>query len=207
MPTKTPARKKLPQKPSSGLTSSPHLHVQVQGAEVIVQSDFLDAWRVKASGLGGRYADNAWRFHIASLEVVQEGLRATFGEDGTPVERVDLLWTLGRDDVDKPCMEFAGRVVARRLLRDGPVKLGRDVAIVSGEFPSSSGSIKNPTVGGEGVQVRLMGVPRVLAEHVVAKSPRMASLAPPLAVPTARALPKGERARAKPAKTSVPVER
>lgn len=185
-------------------TSSPHLQVRVSGAEVVVQSDFLDAWRVKAHGLGGRYSDNAWHFHLASLRLVQEGLRATFGEDGTPVERTDLLWILDRDDGRRPHIECAGRVVARRLGRDGPVQLGRDVAVVSGEFPSSSGSIKNPTVGGEGVQLRLMGVPKELARHLAATSPTKASVVPSLEIPTAPVVPTGERVRAK---SSVSVAR
>lgn len=114
--------------------------------------------------IGGKWKEEhrAWRFDVRDRDRLREILRTHFGRDDRPV----LKSVTARVDLDeaasgyRPEIRMFGRVIAARLHRDAPVRLGDGVILIDGKFSSSGGSVRNPEVGAlEGIILEVRDIP------------------------------------------------
>jgi len=130
-------------------------------------SDFIEG----VKKLGGRWSGTAKAGVVSARQ--EERVRAlclrVYGEDGSAaaVDRVTVRVRLMKPDgmrmwdYTNPA-ECCGRVIAQRWGRDQSVKF--DGAIISGGFPDSGGSVKNPRLAAlSDTVLEIYDVPRVLA--------------------------------------------
>jgi hypothetical protein len=141
------------------------ISLRVDGAKCYALSPYLPSFIDSARKLGGKWSDPHWAFDARDLERVRDALIASYGTDGTPGPTCSIRVALdswGFNDTFYVC----GRLVARRPGRDYRVKLGEGVVILSGGFPSSGGSMKNPRLAAEtGTVVEIRDVPLAIASR------------------------------------------
>jgi hypothetical protein len=126
---------------------------------------FLPAFNTWAKNQGARWDKSlpGWGgFDTRDTERVRERCLRHFGTDGTPCDMCDIT---GYKPAENPDY-FCGRLVAERAGRDQSVALGRGVVVLSGGFPGSGGSVKNPRLDAkEGTRIEIRDVPLALARE------------------------------------------
>lgn len=137
--------------------------VTSEGNETTLVSPYHPDFPAGAREIGGGWdrERRIWRFDRRDEDRVRDLARVYFGVDGT--EPADDLVTVrvsleGREHSD--AARFAGREIARRRARDEPVRLPKDVVVVSGMLKRHGGSVKNPRVEAEDVIVEIRDLPR-----------------------------------------------
>ncbi|MGH3987458.1 MAG: hypothetical protein ACRDTZ_09090 [Pseudonocardiaceae bacterium] len=109
----------------------------------------------KAHAAGGRFINGVWRFDPRDEARVRQITCAIFGTDGTPgptatvwVPLADFATHL-RSQRGPEALWLLGRRLVTRRGRDDRVELGPGVVVLTGGFPGSGGSVKNPTLDPE----------------------------------------------------------
>jgi hypothetical protein len=132
----------------------------------------------RARDLGGRWdrTRSVWTFDARDEGRVRDLAREFFGTDGSePAGDVVTVRIRAADHEcdrwnDGPFAEFAGRRVAERPSRDARVRLAANVVLVDGEFDRSSGSMKNPGLGGGTAVLEIRDLPRAALDREKADS-------------------------------------
>lgn len=129
----------------------------------------------RCKALGGKWgpADKAWYFDERDAGRVRDLCVETFGIDplAEPDEAPELVTVrVSLDAFSDGAEAWAfGRELARRPGRDYDVRLGGGVILISGGFPRTGGSMKNPSLAAkDGTVLEVRDVPRPLAEQEVA---------------------------------------
>jgi len=95
-----------------------------------------DTWR----SLGGKFVSGSW--NIPDNDTTRNVVAELFGPKSEDVEvLVPLSVCCGYDR-----LQIGGYVLASRRGRDSRVEIPDGVSLVSGSFPKSAGSVKNPRV-------------------------------------------------------------
>lgn len=151
------------------------------GSEKIkLETPFHPALPQRLSDLGGKWSDvsNAWYLATDLQAQVRELCLSVFGIDPLAPASTDLVdveydvSTLGfRRDTD---WQF-GRAIIRRFSRDGGVKVGENVSILSGGFAWAGGSRANPIIGAPkaGTVLLVREVPRAMALEFQQDNPEL----------------------------------
>lgn len=178
------------------------MKITTTGKKIIVLSEYHPGFIAKARELNGKYdrAQATWTFDARDEATVRAACLAVYGRDGlTEPECVDVQVTL-RNKSDSSVFMY-GRQLCTRMSRDTRVKLGHNVVIVSGAFPSSAGSTKYPELmrNGDTVVLEIRDVPASLVKEGDGSTfVRFSAPAAP-AAPTAPAAPAAPTAPAAPA--------
>lgn len=112
-------------------------------------SNFIKA----AKMIQGKWNANerSWDFPTANEEQLDKILLEYFGECGKCEETVNVIIDLYESGV-----EINGLIIANRRSRDSAVTLNKNAVLLSGGFPESGGSAKNPRCCPyEGTKVRI----------------------------------------------------
>lgn len=107
-----------------------------------------------------------WVFDLRDEEAVRAQLRDVYGDDGTgSVELVDVRVKMSDVNTGGRQVWMWDRCVAERAERDFPVRLGRGVVVVEGDFGGRGGSVKYPAVEApDDVVIEVRDVPRPLVD-------------------------------------------
>lgn len=116
----------------------------LSSGNIVVKSPYHPQFVEMARLCGGKWnpADCTWTFDGRDEQRVKEMLTTIYGTFGEQTDFVDI-----RLEIDGMCSNplfAAGRKIAERNSRDENVTLGNGVVVISGRFPSSAGSVKNP---------------------------------------------------------------
>lgn len=101
----------------------------------------------RAKAVGGKWLGGAWRFDPRDEQRIRDLATEIYGY-GQPTTTVQYTIDNSVRSHDEPELVMFGRIIAKRPSRDAAVKLGDDVIIVEGKFPSSGGSSKHPSITG-----------------------------------------------------------
>lgn len=115
-------------------------------------------------------SDKTWVVPFAVEAEARSLLRAIYGEDGTPVERVDLEIEFLRDVEERGeiCLAGGDVTIAYARGRDSGGYPAAGVAKIAGSL-RSGGSRANYTVKAcAGLRLRMVGISRPLAERLIA---------------------------------------
>ena len=113
-------------------------------------------------------ADKTWVVPIAVEAEARALLRAIYGEDGSPVDRVDLEIEFLADVEERGEIRFGDTVIAYARGRDSGAYPGGGIAKISGTL-RSGGSLANfKVIARAGLRLRMVGVPRPLAARLIA---------------------------------------
>lgn len=151
------------------------VQITTKGDKIHTSTPYSKSFVEVARTFGGKWsaADKTWVFDGRDEQRVIELCRAEFGDAGqadlgeTVTVHVDLGTAnavdgegVGSDFVNQ--LRFLGRVIAVREARDAPVKLGRDVRLVTGRFSPSCGSVKNPRLEDDlfGIVLEVRDIPK-----------------------------------------------
>lgn len=137
-------------------------------SRIKVESPYHPDFPKHAKNLGGKWNanDRVWLFDSRDEDSVRDLCRDCFGTAGeTELELVDCRIRLTGSQGDS--VWFAGRRIARRGARDWPVKLGESVVVIEGDFRSTGGSRKYPSVTfvGDSITLEVRDVPAVLVQR------------------------------------------
>ena len=172
--------------------------ITTEGSHIYVEAPFSRAANTDYKSLGGRWdaPRRAWRFAARDLDKVRDTLQDHFGYDDRPIEtvdvRIDLEGEYGRGDSSVATVTMFGRDILTRHGRDEPVRLGKDVLRLEGEFDPSAGSMRYPAIGDvDGIVLEVRGVP---ANHPDLDDDEVTVLSTPEPVDTTRAALEAERA-------------
>jgi hypothetical protein len=144
-----------------------NVSIQIQGDRVIVATPYNPRFPAAARNLGGRWeaAQLRWTFDIRDEQAVRNLLLSIYGTDGTPTPTVTARrsWQSGESLPGE--IWIAGRLVLSRPERDGSVRLGQGVVLVSGGFRTSGGSARYPQIGPlpQDVTIEIRDIPASLA--------------------------------------------
>lgn len=140
----------------------------VDGRErIYVQAPYHPAFPPRARELGGVWvaSQRQWAFDVRDEERVRELLVRVYGTDGSAdPDLQDVRVRVGPAAWHAPEIWGLGRQICHRPGRDVPVRLGRGVTLLAGQFPARAGSARHPVVGGEGVVLLVRDVPARLVE-------------------------------------------
>lgn len=140
-----------------------NVSVTIDGEKVIVNSPYHPDFPAPAKAIGGKFSSSTgtWTFAGRDEQRVRDLCREVYGTDGTPGPTVDVHVSLDAlPGWDWQSLYFAGRQLVSRRHRDDAVRLGEDVIVIAGGFPSSGGSVKNPRITAEkGTVLEVRGVP------------------------------------------------
>lgn len=149
--------------PRKGTMTETNIHIQVEGNTLHLTAPFSREANADYKGLGGKWdkANRTWVFKASDLIPLREVLRGHFGYDDNPVEvvtaRVELEGEYGRGGNS---IEMFNRLIATRMGRDAPVKLGHGVRVVEGKFTLRAGSTQYPSIGDvDGIVLEVREVP------------------------------------------------
>ena len=144
----------------------------IENGKIKVQSDYNKTYIARAKSIQGRWDAPFWVFPEENINELRELLLDIYGECG------DLAGDLAdetRVTVDINLDEYgcgsevtvAGFTAVRRRYRDSDVIFADNVMLVSGGFPSSGGSVRNPRVSPEkGTIIRVKDIPVRLYEKI-----------------------------------------
>jgi hypothetical protein len=145
------------------------LAITTENGKLAVVAPYKPGFVSRAKTLGGKWDGirKAWVFDANDTDLVKRALRAHYGEDGSPVDRVTVIVDVSDYDNDDE-VDILGRILCSRPGRDDCVRLGEGVLLESGGFPGSGGSMKYPKLGKNTAKLRVKGVPRPVAEKAIA---------------------------------------
>lgn len=142
------------------------VEVKVKDGLVLVKSDYNEFFIKRARTLQGKWKNPFWVFPEENEELVRATLLEVYGEDGRPCETVTVDLNLDEYDYDDEVV-IDTIVVATRPGRDHAVKLSANVLLLKGEFKSSGGSTRYPSVTAyNGTVIRVKKLPRLLYEKI-----------------------------------------
>lgn len=116
------------------------------GNTLTVVTPFDPSMPTRAKKIGGRWnpAQRAWTFDSRDEQRVRDLLRDIYGTDGSTDTGPAVTVRLECGAYNRQEFRIAGRRLAWRPARDADVVLADGVVIVSGSFPCSGGSVRNP---------------------------------------------------------------
>lgn len=141
------------------------MKIERKNGKIRVQSEYNKDFISGVKSIGGKWCAPCWVVPEENEEMLDDLLVRVYGRGCKPTESVDLLVDLGMLRETDGEIRLAGKLLARRPGRDRQVQLGEDVTLVSGEFPASGGSVKNPCVYGDNVLVKCWRVPVALYDR------------------------------------------
>lgn len=155
--------------PDPALTYQPIGVAVVHEHRVLVRCPYNTRFRLGARVLGGQWQeqDRLWVFPGENERWVRLLCQDWFGTDGSSApDLVDVLITF-KEAQSSPGGEVAifGRVVAISYGRVAKIRLEEGVAFVAGHAFIESEGIRQRTVVAAGSVVRMVAVPRALAEE------------------------------------------
>lgn len=137
-----------------------------ENGRVYVKCEYSPDFVARAKQIHGKWTGESWAFDESDESIVKSVLDQIYGENGDPVDRVDLIVDAGKMPEDGDSIRIGGYTVCSRRYRDSAVKMGEKAVLLSGEFCSSGGSVKNPRVSANyDTIIRLKGIPVSLYER------------------------------------------
>ena len=142
---------------------------EIKNGKLLVVSEYNAEWGKRAKTLGGKWqsGSKAWAFDPEDAAEVSAVLLDIYGEDGSgDVETCDITVRVDLLDNDQE-ITLCDLPVCRRRYRDEAVRMADGVILLSGGFPSSGGSVKNPRCNAEeGTLAKIKKVPVALAKKI-----------------------------------------
>lgn len=138
---------------------------------IIVDTTYNAKFVKLAKQIGGKWNGHAWYFPIENKDLVDNLLFDIYGENSIEkptkvVVRIDLSKI--NELSSKNAFELYGRVLLKRWRKDSVVRVHKSVAVEKGEFISSSGSTRYPTLGKcDNIILRVTNVPLNLAKKSI----------------------------------------
>lgn len=128
------------------------LSITTKGSKTTLRAPYHPGLGTPARNIGGtQTGGGTWVFDARDEDRVRDMVRDIFGTDGTDnTETVNVRYDLSNalsGAFGRPRTQEHWRFgvcVAKRWERDENVRLGKGVIILSGGFPGSGGSVKNP---------------------------------------------------------------
>ena len=115
-------------------------------------------------------ADKTWVVPFAVENEARSLLRAVYGEDGTPTERVDLEIEFLQDVEERGEIHFNGGTtpIAYARGRDTGGHPAAGIAKISGDLRSGGSRANYTVIAKAGLRLRMIGIPRALANRLIA---------------------------------------
>lgn len=119
--------------------------IKVADGRVVLTAPFHPATADLAHKINGKFTRaTGWTFDSRDEERVRDLARRIFGHDGTQCPTVTVRMTLDWQDRQERELWIGGRMTVKRWERDKRVTFGDGVIVISGGFPDSGGSMRNP---------------------------------------------------------------
>lgn len=137
------------------------VRIERQGNSVILSAPYHPDLPARARQLGGKFDGytKSWTFDSRDEARVRALAREIYGTDGEASKTIAVRVHVDRF-LDARSLWLFGREIARRPERDWAVRLGEGVVVISGGFPASGGSVKNPRLAAEpGTVLEVRDVP------------------------------------------------
>lgn len=142
----------------------------IENGKIKVQSEYNRDFITRAKSIQGKWNSPYWVFPEENINELREILLDIYGECGELADEVPVTVTvdLNLDDYDYGAdIKIGGVTVVRRRYRDSDVIYSDNVMLISGGFPSSGGSMKNPRVNPDkGTIIRVKDIPERLYEKI-----------------------------------------
>ena len=147
------------------------MKVRIESGEILVNAEYNSAFVKKARQLQGKWKSPNWAFPEDNREEIKALLIDTYGcadiLEGENEQKVTVEIALdeyGGEENNE--LRFGNILLASRFGRDSYVKLADNVMVVSGDFRSRGGSVRNPTVSAEpNTILRVKNVPLQIYER------------------------------------------
>lgn len=152
----------------NGETVKPNaVNINTVGDRTLVTTPYNPAFNSRAKLLGGRWNRESWVFNAETEPKVREAVISIFGTDQKEYQsvtvRIDAHDAWMKDSIGgDSALYFAGRKILGRGQRDAEIRLGEDVALISGTLPRTGGSTRYPSLALEraaGVTLEIYAVP------------------------------------------------
>ncbi len=160
--------------------------ITVKDNRITTDTPYNAGYVKAAKALGGRWnaADKVWQFDAGVEDRVRAAMIEAYGTDGqqttaTVTIHVKLAWNAHHISESKGTDEFVigGRTLVRRRHRDYPVIIGDKCSVISGGFPETGGSVKNPRPEWEdGTVMEVREVPESVARRLAEKHPDVVAI-------------------------------
>ena len=139
-------------------------------AGLAIASPYNAEFVAEIKALLGRWnaADKTWIVPLAVEAEARSLLRAIYGEDGNPVERVDLEIEFLKDVEKRGEIAFGDTTIAYARGRDSGGHPAPGIAKIGGVLRSGGSRANFTVIARAGLRLRMIGVARPLADRLIA---------------------------------------
>lgn len=121
------------------------VRIEKKEGRIYTTTPFNGVFVKKAKNLNGKWNGECWVFDEKVENFVKELLIEVYGTDGSYTKTITIDIDLNSyADCKSNTVWLDNLILAQRVYRDSAVKLSENTIIISGGFPSSGGSVKNP---------------------------------------------------------------